>query len=537
MNYALHIGINRYVRYAANGSSNLRGAVNDAHRWRKYTRHDLGVPDARARVLIDGAATRQGILDALVWLREQVGADGRGSGLITYSGHGTAMDATGGANIGRTAALCPSDVAIEGDELVHPISLSELEDVLGPAAANTTIVLDACYTRVPNPARPSRALGTGAAPDVHDRVESRLILGCEPWGQSYEMRSGGNWHGAMTFSMLTLLEQWTVKRSAGVVYANVSYGDLVYRTHEQLGVLGVEQTPILLGEPRSALIPFLRPGREIAAGSTSPVPDVRRPGSQLGAGDGSTGYRIYSLSAHLSTAPPPSQVVAVLATVLVSRETTTQQCANGVNYVFTKDYEYWWPASVQPSAVFPNNGNNLFDSIVVKLQEDRADWSQFPNVPGSNPPIGQDSANYGLNPGGTSPAVRQVSNSYVAEYGAQVGSTIFPPDPVLLASYGIAPASSLGCWAMDASAVPGDSATAVWPTMTPPNGQGNVQLFDIFWFGPASAYPDFGKFGFFGSMSAGDSITYANNLGNDPENDGDTYGNLLTWWTYNQYND
>jgi hypothetical protein len=297
-NHVLHVGIDRYSSLAPDGSCDLLGAAHDVRRWSAYSRGALGVPAAQVRTLTDGEATREALLAALRALGAAVAADKGASGLVTFSGHGAALPDTGAVDsgIGTTAALVPADATRDGDALSGLVSLAEIEAALGDGAADTTIVVDACYTRVADADRPHRGLSDGA-PSLPDRVASRLVLGAEPWGLSYEVPAGENWHGALSFALLTLLDQWTVRDPGGATWANVSYGDLVYRAHLQLDVWGLGQRPLLLGPARTSLLPFLRPGPTLAGGDTSPVPDRRRPGAQISIGDSPNGYRIVTVEA------------------------------------------------------------------------------------------------------------------------------------------------------------------------------------------------------------------------------------------------
>ena len=73
-NYSIHIGINDYSAYQADDRDNLAGAVNDARRWRKFTRETIGIPDSQVKILTDGDALVAHVSGAVQ--RDRVGARG-----------------------------------------------------------------------------------------------------------------------------------------------------------------------------------------------------------------------------------------------------------------------------------------------------------------------------------------------------------------------------------------------------------------------------------------------------------------------------
>ncbi len=107
-----------------------------------------------------------------------------------------------------------------------------------------------------------------------DAFTNRLILGARHWTEAYEMYVGGQWRGAASFAMQTVMERWALRRADGVTYPNISHGDLLDRMRDFLSVLGVPQIPALWGQRRLDEMPVLRPGLRFAPGETSRLPDA-----------------------------------------------------------------------------------------------------------------------------------------------------------------------------------------------------------------------------------------------------------------------
>jgi hypothetical protein len=107
-----------------------------------------------------------------------------------------------------------------------------------------------------------------------DAFTNRLILGARHWTEAYEMYVGGQWRGAASFTMQTVLERWALREEGGVTYPNISHADLLDRMRSFLEVLGVPQMPALWGQRRLDEMPVLRPGLRFAPGETSTAPNA-----------------------------------------------------------------------------------------------------------------------------------------------------------------------------------------------------------------------------------------------------------------------
>ena len=89
---------------------------------KEYLEKDLGVPSDQIRTLLDEEASRSGILQALVELREDPRIKKGDPILIFYAGHGSEIDAPQGWEAGgpKIQAIVPHD-ASEFSPVVYPI--------------------------------------------------------------------------------------------------------------------------------------------------------------------------------------------------------------------------------------------------------------------------------------------------------------------------------------------------------------------------------------------------------------------------------
>ena len=314
--HALIVGIDQYT---SPNLSPLQGARNDAVAWYRFcVKHlriapeniavlaspplavkDLGPEAERSRLR---GASRADIVEEATALA-RAASDG-GAGLVTFSGHGLAMAPSRAASTEIDLALCPADVTVdlpEGGEPVVKCALrfSELAEIFRSQDSrdNITVLLDTCYSRGPSGAAGAQAgapaAGGGAKGPVPiqakgsvdalglarkvlkvDAFTNRLILGARHWTEAYEMYAGGQWRGAASFAMQTVLERWALREEGGVTYPNISHGDLLDRMRSFLDVLGVPQIPALWGQRRLDEMPVLRPGLRFAPGETSALPDA-----------------------------------------------------------------------------------------------------------------------------------------------------------------------------------------------------------------------------------------------------------------------
>jgi len=103
--FVLIIGINKYKDKDCH---DLHDAVSDARAIESYLMDSLGVDKSRIRMLLDEEASRQGIIDALVALRDNDDIEHGEAILIYYSGHDGETSALDGWTIESTEKQIPS---------------------------------------------------------------------------------------------------------------------------------------------------------------------------------------------------------------------------------------------------------------------------------------------------------------------------------------------------------------------------------------------------------------------------------------------
>jgi len=348
--YALLIGIDDYRAFDRStgqpeGTSSLHGSVLDAHvLFRLCTQ--LGMKPENIRVVTSppadptmfpgadpasfGDASEEGIRAAVGWLADKLG--GGRAGLLTYSGHGAHL-----CNAGLL--MCPSDTAGAGFE--HAIPFEDLRALLGGAATNLTVVLDCChggaFAADPRGRRPT-TLGGDAVARGERRDEmmigARVLAACQPGEMTQQASFGGRWHGAFSWALGAVVDQWRAVDQGGNVRMDLSYGTLLEKARQLLAVLDFPGTPALYGPSGVEWLAVLQVGRR--SEGTCARPDGQRAGVQLDSGMRS--YRVYTLTAS-DGAGNRTQVASVLATG---------------SYPPSSDYasntEYYWISSDIPGA-------------------------------------------------------------------------------------------------------------------------------------------------------------------------------------------
>lgn len=301
--HVLIIGIDRYESPSLPA---LRGARNDAIAWYRFcvdhlgvepkniavlaspplSQHDLGPGSAHSRLR---GASRAEIVEEARRLAADAGCN---PGLMTFSGHGLALGADPGGAAAADLALCPSDTHVErsaDDAAVGGmLRFAELSEIFGSQDCkdNITVVLDTCYSSGPTgPMRQAAPAGSAAqsAADSLDRARqilrvdaftNRLFLGARHWTSAYEIKVGGQWRGAASYAMTTLMERWALREEDGLRFPNVSHADLLDAMRDFFDVLGVPQLPALWGKRRLDEMAVLRSGLRFSPGETSPRPNA-----------------------------------------------------------------------------------------------------------------------------------------------------------------------------------------------------------------------------------------------------------------------
>ncbi len=172
--WALLIGIDRYPRLAE--SYQLAGCVNDVRALSQVLVERHGFPAGNVRELLDEAATREGILQALEDLVTRVGEGD--AVLVHYSGHGSqVVDLDGDEDDGLDETLFPSDSGRAPDPN-RDILDDEIHVWLGRLMArtsNVTLIFDCCHSGTIT--RDAIPLGTGRTrgvePDLRRPAASR----------------------------------------------------------------------------------------------------------------------------------------------------------------------------------------------------------------------------------------------------------------------------------------------------------------------------------------------------------------------------
>jgi hypothetical protein len=289
----------------------LQGARNDAIAWYRFCVRHLGVAPQNIAVLASPrltprelgpeaelsrlcGATRTEIIDEA---RRFAQAAACNAGLMTFSGHGLAMGADRSGTAGSDLALCPADTRVtfpeDSDAVISGVlRFSELSEIFGSQDCkdNITVLLDTCYANGPSgPRRGALEAPTGTPAKAPEKVDelarasqmvqveaftNRLFLGARHWTSSYEIKVGGEWRGAASYVMATLMERWALRKEGDIRYPDVSHADLLDRMRDMLDVLGVPQLPALWGRRRLDEVPVLRPGLRFAPRETSPTPNA-----------------------------------------------------------------------------------------------------------------------------------------------------------------------------------------------------------------------------------------------------------------------
>jgi len=164
-------------------------------------------------------------------------------GLLTFSGHGSyAPD--------RGALLCPADIE---KDLAKGIAVRDLSksEALQKIRDRLTVVLDCCHsapaapaselrihTALPHDATPEQIAADHADFDISERV----LLAARPGQSAHQALLGKVWHGALTFALVTVAEQWKASQDPGTPGLHVSYKQLLKRVRKLHSALRMRQS-------------------------------------------------------------------------------------------------------------------------------------------------------------------------------------------------------------------------------------------------------------------------------------------------------
>jgi len=292
-NYAVFIGVSDYSKYGA--SASLPGSVNDARLFWRVCRK-MGFAPENMRILtsprldpadLDGGAeanvreaTSGEIVEAMKWLADKLGGEGRPAGLLTYSGHGDWLE-------GKGLVLCPSDVT--GSNLDNALPFLDIRTIFAErlALSNLTAIVDCCHaaaTVVRPDRQPMSLTGRPAPTEVLASIPpfgARQLVATKPEGSSWQAHIAGLPRGAFSWAVACVMEQWAPRPAGKSVELGLSYGDLLSRAKQLLGALSFEQEPVLLAPAGVEVMPMLGRVEHEEWEETSAEPTARRKRGQL----------------------------------------------------------------------------------------------------------------------------------------------------------------------------------------------------------------------------------------------------------------
>lgn len=142
MDKALVIGIADYGFL----NQNLPGCAADRQEWADYLRVKLNLNGAALRVLADGAATRDAIVDGVRWLLADTGPDDER--VMFFAGHGARLSRGGGEPLQETLVASPGATQRPYDDfMIYDADLARMIDEAGVAPkARVTLIFDSCHS-------------------------------------------------------------------------------------------------------------------------------------------------------------------------------------------------------------------------------------------------------------------------------------------------------------------------------------------------------------------------------------------------------
>jgi hypothetical protein len=280
--YALLIGVDDYSTYDRSmgnpgNTSDLLGSRHDAVLFYWLCRRLFGLPPSNIKILTSpslsqaeleysdappenlGEATEGSIRSGVDWLVQQMNG-GTVQGLLTFSGHGAWVEDKG-------AVICPADVR---EAFTGAITVRDLRSAVerGKARKALTVVLDCShaapqrYAVAPLDLRRNTALPHGgsaedvATDDQAFNMSDRTLLAARPGKHAYQAQLGRGFHGALSFSLVTVAEQWRATQEAVSGQYDVSYKRLFRRVKDVFKALEMGQKPELRASKAIRKVPF-----------------------------------------------------------------------------------------------------------------------------------------------------------------------------------------------------------------------------------------------------------------------------------------
>jgi Caspase domain len=394
---ALLIGVDDYTTFDDSGKSNLKGSRNDVALLASYLMEVLGVRPENIIALCTPTMTEHDLkqyeqyehyerLKEIKWeqWRGATGEDVRkgldwlldgskkGTALLTFSGHGAALS-------GGEPALCLGDTAKDFPSGVLP--LRALRDQVKNAGANERLIalFDCCHVASRSPHERLRGTALPSARTAEDvarrselfQVSDRVLLAARPGKHAYQMRLGGRWHGALTFTLVTAAERWLGENEM----SHGAYKHVMKRAKGSLAALGVPQKPELLVPDKQLMQdrnmkirnhPFLG----VKPGPTQRKPDAAKVAVQLNPDY----YTIKDANGFL------------WAEILATGDSTVTVIVNGSRTDLTPKTEFWYTNTESGSfgasgitikgslGVSPNQAVTCNDRQFSSLEA--TDWTQ-----------------------------------------------------------------------------------------------------------------------------------------------------------------
>ena len=244
--YALLVGINEYP---PEWDCNLSGCVNDVEGLRSDLINMFGFHPDNIRVLTDSRATKNNIVDRLLWLIDHADSEL----VFQYSGHGSQVRDRDGDELedGLDEILCPYDMDFD-----NPLTDDLLDTIFKNLSENSflTFICDACHSssmsrNIPKKIskarylKPPRDIALRSANREFDnrKIGSKSCLnhviysGCQDHQTSADAYIDGKWQGAFTAAVR--------KNLSSFIYPT----DLDIKVQKTIKLQGFSQTPSLNG--------------------------------------------------------------------------------------------------------------------------------------------------------------------------------------------------------------------------------------------------------------------------------------------------
>jgi hypothetical protein len=236
MKYALLIGIN----YTSAPSGQLNGCINDVNKMKHLLIHKFGYKKQNIKMLTDDhfeKPTFHNIMKEINVLLEK--AKFCSDIFFHYSGHGSYIPDQDGDEADRQdECLIPLDYYKNGyitDDMIRKLFVEKLSP-----SCRATLVVDACHSAtcfdLPYKYNKQGQEWERINDNVVPNKQIAMISGCKDSQTSSDAYLNGEFKGAMTFALTSVLEHYNYK---------ISWKDLLNKMHELLESKHFTQKPQL----------------------------------------------------------------------------------------------------------------------------------------------------------------------------------------------------------------------------------------------------------------------------------------------------